>query len=316
MPLDPVVAEMLENNRRSGAAFDPRALPPAEIVARLRATIPQAKPFPPSVEIGNREIPGPNGPVPLRVYRPASDGLLGACISLHGGGWVLGDLEYDHRRAHDLAAAAGAVIVSVDYRLAPEHRFPAPLEDSYAAAKWVVAHAEELGVSPDLVAISGASAGGNLAAAVALLARDRGEFKLVLQLLIYPVLDGTLSLPSVAENSTYSMSGDLLAWFWEQYTSNAGERTSAYASPFHASDLRGLAPAHILTGEYDPLRDEGEAYAARLETAGVPVRTTRYSGMTHGFVATMPDHPASVRAKKECAEALREAFGQQRRQRR
>ncbi len=208
-----------------------------------------------------------------------------------------------------LANRANCVVVSVDYRLAPEHKFPAAAEDSYAAVKWVVDHADSINVDANRVAVGGDSAGGNLAAVVALMARDKGEISLAYQMLIYPVTNHSYATESYTENADgYLLTKDSMIWFWNHYLNNEEDGQNPYASPLLASDLSGLPPALVLTGEFDPLRDEGEAYAKRLQEAGVQVEATRYDGMIHGFFwmpATLTQGKKSI---EQAADALKQAF--------
>jgi acetyl esterase len=255
-------------------------------------------------------IPGPGGDIPARVYVPTTEpGPRPVVVYFHGGGWVIGGIESHDATVRGLAAASGVTAVSVDYRLAPEHPFPAPLDDCMAAVRWVAGNAADLDVDPARLAVGGDSAGGNLAAVVA--GQLRGtEAAPAFQLLVYPVTDGEMARPSMVENADgYFLTSATMAWFWDHYT-GAGDRTDPRASPLHATDdaLAGQAPALVITAEYDPLRDEGEAYAARLEAAGVPVTATRYDGMIHGFVSMGDMVPEGKAAMDEAAQALRAAL--------
>jgi len=271
-------------------------------------------PFPP-VPIANPArteditIPGPTRAIPARIYRPELSGILPVVVSFHGGGWVIGTLEMDDYRCHNLAGDAGCVVVSIDYCLAPEHVFPAPVEECYAAAAWVSAHAADLGVDPGRLAVTGNSAGGNLAAAVALMARDRGGPAIAFQLLNYPVTDNDLSRPSSHENGEgYGLTTSAVAWLIEQYLPDPASRTNPYALPIHAGDLSGLPRALVITCEYDVLRDEGEAYGEALRAAGNSVEISRYDGMPHGFLSMLPLCPESARAMQQGATAMRVAW--------
>jgi len=258
--------------------------------------------------VAERTVPGPAGPIPVRVYTPAGNGPFPVLVYFHGGGWVICNLDTHDRACRLLTAAIGCVVVSVDYRLAPEHPFPAAAEDCYAAAKYVAAHAAEFGGDPARVAIGGDSAGGNLTAVVAQMARNKGGPKLVHQLLIYPVTDAAMETPSYRENAEgYFLTTEMMAWFWQHYVPSKADRSSPYASPLRASDLTGLPPATVLTAEFDPLRDEGEAYAARLHDAKVPVTAVRYDGMIHGFFGN-PLFDDARRALEDAAAALKAAF--------
>ena len=261
--------------------------------------------------VADRTIPGPGGDVPIRVYVPTAEpGPRPALVYFHGGGWVLGDIETHDAVCRAVAAASGLTVVSVDYRLAPEHPFPAPLEDCQAAVRWVADHAAEIDVDPGRLAVGGDSAGGNLAAVVAREALASGP-ALRFQLLVYPVCDGTMGRPSIAENAEgYFLTSPMMGWFWGHYMGDR-DRTDPRASPLHAPDaaLAGLPPALVITAEYDPLRDEGEAYAARLADAGVDVTATRYDGVIHGFFSMGDVVPEGKAAVDEAAEALRRAVG-------
>ena len=307
MPLDPQVKLVLDNlppgllDVRRGGVADLRA---------LYADRPMPFPAEPVARVEDRTLPGPAGGIPVRVYRPEAAGTPPALVYFHGGGWVMCNLDTHDGSVRKLANASGCLVVSVDYRLAPEHPFPAALEDCYAATRWVAAHARSLGARPGPLAVAGDSAGGNLAAAVALLARERGGPELALQLLVYPITDCDLDRPSYRENGEgFLLTRDATAWFWEQYVPDAAARRNPLAAPMAAEDLSGLPPACVITAEYDPLRDEAEAYAARLREAGVPVTCTRYPGMIHGFLAYADFVDGGRRAVAEAGAALREAFG-------
>jgi acetyl esterase len=266
----------------------------------------------PAIELARVEdgsLPGPAGAIPVRVYTPAGRAPLPALVYLHGGGWVLGSLETHDGTCRALAAAVPCVVVSVDYRLAPEHPFPAAPEDAWAAVAHVAAHAADFGADAARLAVGGDSAGGNLSAVVALMARDRGGPRLVHQLLVYPVTDAAMDTASMRENAEgYFLTRDAMAWFWSHYVPSVAARAHPYASPLRAPDLRGLPPALVITAEFDPLRDEGEAYAARLREAGVPVDLTRYGGMIHGFFSMGGRLDRGRAAVDEAARALRAAF--------
>ncbi len=248
--------------------------------------------------------------VPVRVYNPSPDSDLPIFVALHGGGWVIGNVEDFDLIARQLANASGAIVVSVDYRLAPEHPYPAPLDDCRRALDWTVAHAAELGGDPARVAIGGDSAGGNLAAVCALLARDAGGPDLALQVLIYPVVDCDFETPSYVANAEgFLLQREEVQWFFDCYTAGEHDRADWRISPMRAPDLRGVAPAVVITAEFDPLCDEGEAYAARLREAGVEVEQRRYDGLIHGFFGLPVAFDASRDAMELVGTALRRAFG-------
>ena len=259
--------------------------------------------------VEDRRIPGPAGDVPVRIYWPDSPGPLPALVYVHGGGWVICDLDTYEAMCRITANRVGCVIVSVDYRLAPEHPFPAAAEDAYAAARWVAEHATELGADPRRVAIAGDSAGGNLAAVCALMARDRGGPDLVFQLLIYPVTDCSFDTASYRDNAEgYYLEAVTMRWYWRQYLGDGGDGSNPYASPLQAPDLSHLPPALIITAGYDPLRDEGEAYGRRLQEAGVDATVSRYETLFHGFFGFGRLLDAAVPANEEAFAALRAAF--------
>jgi acetyl esterase len=263
----------------------------------------------PVARVEDRTVPGPAGDVPVRVYWPEGEGPLPVIVYFHGGGWVMCGLDTHDASCRSLTNGVGAVVVSVDYRLAPEHRFPAAVDDCYAVTAWVAEHAAELGADPDRLAVAGDSAGGNLGAVVALVARDRGGPPLRFQLLVYPVIDGTMASASYRDNAEgYFLTADGMAWYWDQYVPAPADRSAPHASPIAAADLSGLPPALVVTAEYDPLRDEGEAYGRRLQEAGVPCDVRRYDGMFHGFFAVRDVLPAAKEANDVAHAALREAL--------
>jgi acetyl esterase len=257
----------------------------------------------------DRTVPGPAGEIPVRVYTPAGEGPFPVVVYFHGGGWVIGDLEVVDQPCRQLASAAGAIVVSVDYRLAPEHRYPAAFDDSYAATVWVGAHAAEIGGDPARLAVAGDSAGGNLAAAVALAARDRGGPELAAQLLIYPVTDFNFGTASYQDNREgYLLTKGSMQWFWAHYLGAQDLDKDPYACPLRADSLVGLPPAYVATSEYDPLRDEGEAYARRLEEAGVAVTAKRFDGLLHGFFWMLAAVPSAAGVLDDMVGVLRKVW--------
>ena len=278
MPLDPQAQVMLDALAQLGG-LRVCELTPQEARAQMDGWQLPVEPDP-SVRVEGSRVPGPAGDI--RIYRPDIEGPLPLVVYFHGGGWVIGSIESHHGTCQTLTPRVGAVVVSVDYRLAPEHPYPAPLEDAYTATLWASTHAAELGADASRLAVVGDSAGGNLAAAVALLARDRGRPPIRAQVLVYPVTDRDLDRASMVDNATgYFLERDDMRWFWDHYMGDA--EPDGYAAPLRAADLSGLPPAIVVTAEFDPLRDEGEAYARRLEDAGVPTTLWRYDGMFHGF---------------------------------
>ena len=263
------------------------------------------------IEEIERTIPGPDGAseVPIRIYMPKERSEPGpGFVNFHGGGFLLGDLEIEHPRCLFMAAEGGAVSVGVDYRLAPENPFPAGVEDCYTALQWVVENAAELKIDPTRIAIGGGSAGGNLTAAVALMARDRGGPDVAFQMLIYPVTDDRCETASMKDGAglyiwDYQNSLDM----WDQYIGQDRSKVSPYAAPARAQDLSGLPPAYVMTCEHDPLRDEAIIYAMRLMAAGVPVELHNYPGTVHGFDLLTPSD-ISTRAVNEGIEAFKRAM--------
>jgi acetyl esterase len=260
-----------------------------EARAAVRA-MPRPPVSPPAVAgVEDRRADG----VPVRVYRPI-EGTQSALVYFHGGGFVLGDVESSDPSARVLCNATGAVTVSVDYRLAPEHPFPTAVEDAATAVRWTFENANELGIDRRRIGVAGDSAGGNLAAVAAQVARDDG-LALALQLLVYPMLDPACAGMSHTENAEgYFLSEDAVRWFWSQYLGERDLQSDARVAPARAADLSGLAPATIVTASHDPLRDDGEAYAHALSAAGVPVDLRRAEGMFHGFFGMAAALPAAA----------------------
>lgn len=312
MPLDQRIANMLEELER-GEAPSISALSVADLRAIMASIVMTLSEPGAEVEtVRAFDVPTAAGSVPIRLYRPlgAPPGPLSALVWMHGGGFVTGDLESADPTARDLCAGAGVAVISVDYPLAPEHPFPAPPESCLAVTAWIVDHADEWGLDPGRIAVGGDSAGGNLAAVVSQLARSRGGPPLAFQLLVYPVVDHLASFPSVKENGEgYLLTGEAMEWFSRHYAGPANiDDRDPMMSPIYAADLAGLPPALVITAEFDPLRDEGEAYAMRLRQAGVPVQTTRYDGMIHGFFTMTKVTPRAREAIGEAVGALRMAL--------
>ena len=261
----------------------------------------------PVARIENRTIPGRAGEIPVRIYFPDGDGPFPGVVFLHGGGWVVGDLDSHDNVCRAICKRAGAVVVSVHYRLAPEHRFPAALEDSVDATAWVADNCAALGIDPRRLVIAGDSAGGNMATVVAAKARDAKGPAVALQILVYPVTDlsgsETASYREFAEE--HFLTRALMDWFADHYVPSAEDRTTPDASPAFITDLSGLPPALVITAECDPLRDEGEAYAERMRDHGVPVTLTRYEGMIHPFVNFFGVTSSAHKAVDEIAAAIR-----------
>lgn len=308
MPLDPQVEAVLAPLREA-PVVDFWSLEPSVVRANFGSFGAEAAP-PPVAKIENRGIPGPAGELPVRIYTPDGAGPFPLLMFFHGGGFVVCDLDSHDALARSLCRGAGAVVVSVDYRLAPEAKFPAAPEDCHAATRWAVDNAASIGADGARVAVAGDSAGGNLAAVVAQLAKQRGGPALAHQLLIYPVTAHDFTTPSYEENAEgYFLTRDMMQWFWHHYLERAEDGQDPMAAPLRAKDLSGLPPATVVTAEYDPLRDEGEAYARRLDEAGVPTQAVRYDGVIHGFVSMYEQIDKGREAIEFGCKRLRESFG-------
>jgi len=257
---------------------------------------------PEPARVEDRAVPGPAGNIPVRVYASAGDNLP-VVMYFHGGGWVLGDIDSHDGTCKQLLAELGeAVVVSVHYRLAPEDKYPAAAEDCYAATRWVAENASEIGGDGSRLAVCGDSAGGNLSAVVSQMARDRGGPAIAAQVLHVPVTDHNYSYPSYTENAEgMLLTRASMVWFWDHYLNSDADGQEAYASPIKAADLSGLPPALVQTAEYDPLRDEGEAYGAALEAAGTEVSVHRYDGVVHDPFMMFAVIPTGVECLKEAA---------------
>ena len=248
--------------------------------------------------------------VPARVYRPSPDPDRPVIVYFHGGGWTIGTVDQYDLVVRQIANATDAIVVSVDYRLAPEHPFPAAVDDCWRALVWTAKNASSFGGDGSRLAVMGDSAGGNLAAVCALLARDAGTPDLAMQVLVYPVVDCEFDTPSYRENGKgYLLTADDMHWFFSCYLGDGADPADWRISPHRSPDLYGVAPAVVVTAEYDPLRDEGQAYARRLETAGVSVTHIPYEGMIHAFFGLSAAFDASRDALQRVSAELREAFG-------
>jgi len=309
MPLDPQAQSLVDAVAAVGAP-PISALSAHEGAAAARAGMhvvaTNMGPGPELAKVENLAIPGPVGEIPARVYVPDGTGPLPATLFFHGGGWVAGDLDTHDAVCRHLAKESDCVVLAVDYRLAPEHTYPAAIDDAYAATAWVAENADSLGVARDRLAVCGDSAGGNLAAATAIRARDSGGPAIAFQGLIYPVTDDDFERESYVSNAQgYVLTRDSMKWFWELYVPNASDRKNPLAAPMKVESVEGLPPALVLTAEYDPLRDEGEAFGERLSAAGIPSRVTRYDGMIHGFIRYTKIVDRALEAVHEMAAALK-----------
>ncbi len=281
MPLDPVSEIMLAQlatqpplhtrsiaEARQSMIDMANSMPPGEVVARTQ----------------DRKIPGPDSDIPIRIYWPSEAKPLPILLYFHGGGWVAGNLDTDDVMCRFLAKAGACMVVSVNYRHAPEQRFPAAAEDCYAATCWVHEHAAELGGDGECIGVAGTSAGGNLAAVVTLMARDQQHPPLACQLLRVPVTNHDFTTPSYHDKGVgYGLERVSMQWFWNHYLAQSEDGNDPMASPLRATSLANLPPALVMTAEYDPLSSEGEAYAQRLQQAGVPTTYRHYAGMVHFY---------------------------------
>lgn len=266
------------------------------------------RPGPKVASVTNCFVPVDGGRITVRLYRPFDGGRLPLHVFLHGGGWCMGTLDERDDRCRAIAVDAGCVVASVEYRLAPECQYPTAPEDCYAALVWLVDHADEVGIDPAAVTIGGESAGGNLSAVVCLMARDRGGPPLLLQMLDVPGTDLTMSHPSITElGSGYLLTRHDIELYREAYLGDVARATEPYASPLLATDLSGLPPAHVMTAEFDPLRDEGEAYARKLEAASVLVEHVRLAGHIHPSFAFTQFLPSARQYHRDWVAALKRA---------
>jgi len=306
MALDPMTQQILEMMKQS-----PLCTPPFT-VANARVADDQPMPFPKAdiAEVRDLTLSAEGHMLPARLYHPVPGERLPVLVFFHGGGWVSGNIETHDPLCRAIAEEAGIAVISVEYPRAPEEPFPAPLMACHAAVAAVAAGQAGDGVDRTRISVGGDSAGGNLAAAVALLARDKGP-AIAHQLLLYPVIDTDFGNLSYTESGAdYFLTAPMMRWFWAQYVGEAGiDSPDPLAAPIRAESLAGLPPATVVTAEHDPLRDEGEAYAARLEEAGVPVTLRRADGMIHGFVSMVGVLPASGEAIRLAAAEMKRVFG-------
>lgn len=305
MALDPQVIPLLAQLEEAGFP-DPREASLEDL--RAAAVFPPPEVPTPVAAVEELAVPGPAGTIPVRFYRPEGPGPHPLVLFFHGGGWVVGDLDSHDETVRRLCAGSGAAFASVAYRLAPEAPFPAPLEDCYAALAWAAQNGGGLGIDATRLAVAGDSAGGNLAAALCLLARERGGPMIAHQVLAYPVTGADFDTGSYRDHGEgLFLTRTMMQWFWDQYVPDPADRADPLAAPL-AGDARDLPPATILTAEYDPLRDEGAAYARHLEAAGVPVSYRDFPGMIHGFLGMTGVLGQAEAAQAWLCDRLREAL--------
>ena len=311
MAVDPVMAAILEGYEARGN-LDMGARPIDEVRAEARAGSEMiASAARPEVDaVHDRTIPGSDCDIPARVYRPEGDGPFGICLYYHGGGFTIGDLDSVDHICRAICNRARCLVVSIDYRLAPEHPFPAAVDDAWAGVRWALDRGHEVGGDPSRVVVAGDSAGANLAAVVALRSRDDARPDLVGQVLVYPGVDRTGEYPSSLENGEgYLLTSAMRRFFAEAYLPDGTDLTDWRVSPLLAETHAGVAPALVVTAEYDPLRDEGEAYAEALEAAGVETTLRRYDGMIHGFLGWFGISDVAAAALDDVAAAIEQAIG-------
>jgi acetyl esterase len=308
MPLAPEIKAFLEKQAASGAPAVWEA-PLSEIRANTQGRMATSGPVEPIMEIANRFIPGPTADLPIRIYRPTENVSAPAIVHFHGGGFVLNYLDmYDASMAR-LANQSGCTIIGVHYQKAPEHPFPIPFDDSYATLLWVRAHAEELKIDSSKIGVAGDSAGAALASAVALKARDN-NISLAFQALVYPCNGRDFTTDSYQNLATgYGLSTQAMKWFWDQYLQGTQHDRNPYAVPMIATSFTGLAPAILITAEFDPLRSDGENYAALLRRDGVSVTYKQFDGMIHGFFTNMAVTPTAKVAIDFVADELKKIVG-------
>lgn len=309
MPLDAQAKMMIDGMKAMGISLHTPGITPEEMRRQMEERRVPPVGVPEMAKVEDRVIAMPDGAeIPIRIYWPTAEpGPHPVVVFYHGGGWVIGNIESHDSTCKALADATGMVFVSVEYRLAPEFKFPIPPEDCYLATKWVAENAASIGVDPSRLAVAGDSAGGNLAAAVALMARDRGGPAIKFQLLIYPCTDFDTERRSMIDNAQdYFLTRDAMEWFYTHYV-NEEDKAHHHAAPIRA-DLAGLPPALVITAEFDPLRDEGNEYGRRLQQAGVPATVSCYGGMIHGFFSMTAIIDKAKDAQAQAARALRAAL--------
>lgn len=304
MPLAPEIKAFLEKQAAAGLPAVWEA-PLSEIRANTQGRMATSGPVEPVREVINRFIPGPTADLPIRIYRPTDNPSAPAIVHFHGGGFVLNYLDMYDASMSRLANQSGFTIIGVHYQKAPEHPFPIPFDDCFATLQWVIAHSDELKIDRDFVGLAGDSAGATLASAVALKARDKG-IVLKFQVLIYPCNGRKFTTDSYENMATgYGLTTQAMKWFWDQYLQGDAHNENPYAVPMTAKDFTGVAPAIILTAEFDPLLSDGEQYAALLHRDKVPVLYKQYDGMIHGFFTNLAVTPTAQEAIDFVADELK-----------
>jgi acetyl esterase len=309
VPLDPTAEVLIQTMTELGLVVESDSTPEERRAAMNAIAANPNFPKHPVHAIEDRAVPTPIGSIPVRVYRPSEATALPVLVFFHGGGWVTCGLDTHDQLCRQLCDAVGCVVLSVDYRLAPETKFPGAVDDCIAAYDWATRHAHEIGGDTERIAIGGDSAGGNLAAVVALLARERALPAPKLQLLIYPVTDRELDSDSMVDNAKgYFLEAEGMRWFWDHYSRTPADFDDWRFSPLRAESVQGLPRAVVITAEYDPLRDQGEAYGRRLRAEGVPTEIVRGDGMFHGFFGMHALMPPAQEAWDVAVTALRDAL--------
>ena len=304
MTLAPEIVKQLSEQKAAGLPQVWEA-PVSVIREQTQARVAFAGPAEPIHCVENRFIPGPTADLPIRIYRPSAAKNSPALIYFHGGGWVLNFLDIYDAALHRLANQSGSVIISVNYQKSPEHPFPTPFDDCFATLQYVQSHAEEFGIDANLIGVAGDSAGGNLAAAVALKARDL-DLKVAYQLLVYPCTARDFTTTSYIEYATeYGLTTQAMKWFWDQYLQGTDFDLNPYAAPANAPSFKNLAPAIIITAQYDPLISDSQDYMRKLQSDGVAVVYREFPGMIHGFFANVVATPSSPQAIDFCADEIR-----------
>ena len=305
MPLDNQAKSVLE--QRAGAN-----LPPTDTISPAQARV-NSRLRPPVVgpNVAKEEdklVTGFDGKLTARIFTPEGPGPFPVLVWFHGGGWVIGDLDRSDGVCRSMCSSANCIVVSVDYRLAPETKFPGPVEDCYEATKWVYENASSFNGDQEKILVGGDSAGGNLAAAVSIMAKDRNTPKIIFQVLVYPVIAKDFTTQSYKDNGeSYGLTEDTMVWFWDQYMKHEDDADNPYAAPIKNKHPEGLPEAFLLTAGYDPLKDEGEAYAKFLNNASVKTEYICYEGMIHGFFGMIDDVDAAKRAIFDVANAIKKA---------